>query len=106
MNAILKYRGRTVTDAQAAFIRELIAAQPGFRGRRLSAELCRAWNWGQPNGQPRDMICRGRMLALHRAGQITMAPQKSLPRNPSSYMYTDNGTACPCWPENGNTIWA
>jgi hypothetical protein len=84
MNAILKYRGRTVTDAEAAFIRELIAAHPGLSRRRLSEELCRAWNWVQPNGQPRDMICRGLMLALHRAGHITLPPPKLLPRNPLS----------------------
>jgi hypothetical protein len=82
MNAILKYRSRTVTDAEAAFIRELIAAHPGLSRRRLSEELCRAWNWIQPNGQPRDMICRGLMLALHRAGHITLPPPKLLPRNP------------------------
>jgi hypothetical protein len=28
MNVILKYRGRKVTDAEVAFIRELIAAHP------------------------------------------------------------------------------
>ena len=44
MNVILKYRGRVVTDAELAFIRELIAAQPGLSRRGLSQELCRAWN--------------------------------------------------------------
>jgi hypothetical protein len=82
MNAILKYRGREVTDAEVAFIRELIAAHPTLSRRRLSEELCRAWNWVQPNGKPRDMVCRGLMLALHRGGHITLPQPRWTPPNP------------------------
>jgi hypothetical protein len=82
MNVILKYRGREVTDAEVAFIRELIAAHPGLSRWRLSQELCRAWNWVQPNGQPRDMVCRGLMLALHRAGHIGLPNRRRVPANP------------------------
>jgi hypothetical protein len=82
MNVILKYRGREVTDAEAAFIRDLIAAHPGVSRRRLSQELCRAWNWVQPNGHPREMVCRGLMLALHRCGQIVLPPPTCRPLNP------------------------
>jgi hypothetical protein len=82
MNGILKYRGREVTDAEVAFIRQLIAVHPGFSRRRLSQELCRAWNWVQPNGHPREMVCRGLMLALHRAGQIVLPPPTCRPLNP------------------------
>jgi hypothetical protein len=82
MNVILKYRGREVTAVEVAFIRELIAAHPGLSRRRLSQELCRAWNWVQPNGALRDMVCRGLMLALHRAGQITLPHRRQRPPNP------------------------
>jgi hypothetical protein len=82
MNVILKYRGREVTAAEVAFIRELIAAHPSFSRRRLSQELCRAWNWVQPNGHPREMVCRGLMLALHRGGQIVLPPPTCRPLNP------------------------
>ena len=82
MNVILKYRGREVTDAEVAFIRELIAAHPTLSRRRLSEELCRAWNWVQANGRPRDMVCRGLMLALHRAGQIRLPERRWTPPNP------------------------
>ena len=57
MNVILKYRGREVTDGEVVFIRELIARHPTLSRRRLSEELCRAWNWVQPNGNPKDMVC-------------------------------------------------
>ena len=82
MNVILKYRGREVTDGEVAFIRELIARHPTLSRRRLSEELCRAWNWVQPNGRARDMVCRGLMLALHRSGQITLPPRQKTPPNP------------------------
>jgi hypothetical protein len=82
MNVILKYRGREVTDADVAFIRELIAAHPTLSRRRLSQELCRAWNWVQPNGHLRDMVCRGLMLALHRGGHIALPERRQVSHNP------------------------
>jgi hypothetical protein len=82
MNVIAKYRGRQVTEADVAFIRQLIDAHPGLSRRALSQRLCQAWNWVQPNGQPRDMVCRGLMLALDRAGHIQLPPPKQTPRNP------------------------
>jgi hypothetical protein len=82
MNGILRYRGRVVTDAEVAFIRELIAAHPTLSRRGLSQELCRVWNWVQPNGALRDMVCRGLMLALHRAGHIALPDRQQVPPNP------------------------
>jgi len=49
--AILHYRGRPVTGADLALIRQLLAAHPQASRRQLSALLCQAWNWVQPNGQ-------------------------------------------------------
>jgi hypothetical protein len=72
MIQLLKYRGREVTDADAAFLRELIAWNPQASRRALSRLACQAWNWVQPNGAPRDMVCRGLMLALHRAGHLVL----------------------------------
>ena len=82
VNALLKYRGREVTAADAAFIRQLMAAAPLATRRALSQKLCAAWNWVQANGAPRDMVCRGLLLALHRAGHIQLPPQHHLPPNP------------------------
>lgn len=36
------------------------------------SKVCEAWNWVQPNGQLRDMLCRSLMLRLHRAGHIQL----------------------------------
>lgn len=79
---VLRYRGRDVNESDIAFIRQLVAEHPGLSRRRLSARLCEAWHWVQPNGTPRDMVCRGLMLALHRAGHIELpAPQIRVPNN-------------------------
>ena len=45
-------------------------AHPAYSRRALSIELCRQWDWKQPNGELRDMVCRGLLLTLHRAGAI------------------------------------
>jgi len=82
MNAKGTYRGRVITDADVAQIQELIATHPALSRRALSHKVCEAWNWFQPNGQPRDMVCRGLMLALHRAGHIELPPRKKTPPNP------------------------
>ena len=79
---IFKYRQRTVTEAQRVFIEELIAAHPRASRRALSRQLCLAWNWVQPNGVLCDMVCRGLMLGMHRAGLITLPPVAFVPNNP------------------------
>jgi hypothetical protein len=81
LKTAFKYRGRIVTDTDAAFIRDLIAAHPSATRRTLSKLLCEAWNWRQRNGQLCDMICRGLMLGLHRAGHIDLPPVRQVPPN-------------------------
>lgn len=78
----LKYRGRVVTAGDILYIRELIAAHPRASRRRLSQKLCEAWQWRQANGALRDMVCRGLLLALHRAGHIELPAVKFIPHNP------------------------
>jgi hypothetical protein len=76
------YRGKTVNADDIRFIQQLIAQNPGLSRRRLSARLCEAWNWVQANGHPRDMVCRGLLLGLHRAGLIQLPAQRFVPPNP------------------------
>jgi hypothetical protein len=101
MEVRLTYRGRAVTDADVAFIDQLIAAHPAASRRDLSKKLCQAWNWVQPNGALRDMVCRGLMLALHRAGHIHLPPQRYIPpnslaqhRRPSAVAEMDRSPLC------------
>ena len=78
---LLSFRGRPIRAADVAFLRELIAQNPGLSRRRLSVKVCEAWNWVQPNGHPRDMVCRGLMLALHRAGHIELPAPRQIALN-------------------------
>jgi hypothetical protein len=77
-----RYRGRVVSAEDIAFIRKLIADHPGASRRRLSAQVCEAWHWKQANGALRDMLCRGLLLMLHRAGEIELPPIRFKTLNP------------------------
>jgi hypothetical protein len=80
--AELNYRGTVVTAEDILYIRELIAAHPRASRRRLSEKLCEAWQWRQANGALRDMVCRGLLLMLDRAGHIQLPAVKFVPHNP------------------------
>jgi hypothetical protein len=82
MSAEWRYRGRAVTAEDVAFIRAFIAAHPDASRRRLSALLCEAWQWKQANGALCDMICRGLLLMLHRAGEIELPAVRQTSLNP------------------------
>ncbi len=77
-----KYRGRVITAQDLEFIREFIVQHPGLSRRRLSARLCQAWEWKQANGALCDMVCRGLLLMLHRAGEIELPPVRQISLNP------------------------
>src|SRR5260370_6833771 len=77
-----RYRGRTVTTEEIDFIRRLVAENPSASRRRLSEKLCEAWQWKQANGALRDMVCRGLLLMLHRAGEIELPPIRFKTLNP------------------------
>ena len=78
---VVIYRGRSVTGEQIAFVRRLIQDRPELSRWKLSRELCEAWQWNQANGALRDMVCRGLLLLLHRAGEIELPPVKRVVRN-------------------------
>jgi hypothetical protein len=82
MDEVLTYRGKTVTGQDVIFIRTLIKENPLDSRRALSRKLCLQWDWRQPNGALRDMVCRGLMLELHRAGHIQLPEKKQNPPNP------------------------
>jgi hypothetical protein len=77
-----RYRGRTITTEEIDFIRRLITDHPTASRRKLSEKLCEAWQWKQANGAPRDMVCRGLLLMLDRAGQIELPEIRFRPPNP------------------------
>ena len=78
----MRYRGRAVTNEEVVFIREFIARNTGDSRWMLSRKLCQAWGWVQQNGALRDMVCRGLMLQLARAGEIELPPTRIRIVNP------------------------
>ena len=82
MDGTISYRGRLIAEEDISFIKELICCHPEASRRVLSKKLCEAWNWVQPNGQLRDMVCRGLMLELHRGGHIRLPKKRCSPNNP------------------------
>jgi len=80
--ADFKYRGKVITAEDILYIRELIAADPTASRRTLSKKVCEAWQWRQSNGALRDMVCRGLLLMLERAGQITLPLVSYVRHNP------------------------
>ena len=76
MSTIFTYRGRVVTTQDVTFINDLIAKYPDEHRTGLSRRLCRAWEWTQPNGQLKDMICRSLLLQLERLGHIVLPPPR------------------------------
>jgi hypothetical protein len=77
-----KYRGREIGQEDILSIRALIERHPNESRRTLSTQLCEAWQWRQANGALRDMVCRGLLLMLERAGQITLPPVSYVRHNP------------------------
>lgn len=82
MLAQCRYRGRIITAEDILFIRQLITQNPGLSRRKLSARLCEAWDWKQANGALCDMVCRGLLLMLHRAGEIELPAIRQISLNP------------------------
>jgi hypothetical protein len=83
--AALRYRGRNISEEDILYIREMIVAHPGASRRTLSTQLCEAWRWRQANGALRDMVCRGLLLMLDRAGRITLPPVHYVRHNPLAH---------------------
>jgi hypothetical protein len=76
------YRGRVITRQDIDFLRQFIADHAGLSRRQLSAKVCEAWDWRQANGALRDMVCRGLLLILHRAGEIELPAIRYAVPNP------------------------
>jgi len=74
MAATWRYRGQEIDSKQLAFLREFISAHPTSGRWKLSRQLCEALGWKQANGALRDMVCRGLLLMLERAGEIELPP--------------------------------
>jgi hypothetical protein len=80
-----RYRGREISQEDILYICSLIQRHPNDSRRKLSTRLCEAWQWRQTNGTLRDMVCRGLLLMLERAGQISLPPVSYVRHNPLAH---------------------
>jgi hypothetical protein len=84
MGEWIRYRGKNYTLREINEIREILIAYRDRSRRFISQEICRRWEWRQPNGVLKDMICRGLLLQLEAQGFIELPPRKKNPLNPLS----------------------
>lgn len=77
METILIHRGRPITKGDIHFIRNLVETNPDDHRTALSRKICQAWNWAQPNGHPKDMICRGLLLRLEAEGYLQLPARRN-----------------------------
>lgn len=78
----MTYRRRSVSMQDIATIRRIIESHPDKSRRFISQEVCRIWNWRQPNGVLKDMVCRSLLLLLESKGYIKLPARKFTPHNP------------------------
>lgn len=79
-----------------------IAESPQASRRALSRQLCAVWQWQQSIGTPRDMICRGLMLGLHREDLIDLPALRRHPPNPFARRVGPAPLAVDCTPVRCN----
>lgn len=82
METIITYRRRSVTGQDIAAVRRIIKSHPDKSRRFISQEVCRKWDWRQPNGVLKDMVCRSLLLLLESKGFIKLPARKFTPPNP------------------------
>jgi hypothetical protein len=82
METIIIYRKRPITQNDVETINNIINLHPLKSRRFISQEVCRLWNWRQPNGVLKDMTCRSLLLVLESKGIIKLPKQKCHPFNP------------------------
>lgn len=80
MDTQLIIRRRLITEEDLSLIRCLIE-QEGARGRTyISRQLCRIWDWRQPNGLFREIACRDLLRKLQARGLVQLPAMLAAPR--------------------------
>lgn len=102
MELDIRYRTKTATTEDIDLIKTLIANNPSDSRYALSVKFCKETGWLQPNGAPKDMVARGYMLALYRAGYIDLPPKKKNPANPFVLRKKPDTVDVDCSPINSN----
>jgi len=82
MGNIITILKRDIRSEDLVLINNLIKDY-GHKGRTfISKELCRIWDWHNPNGQYRDIICRDLLRRLDKRELIKLPPPLKAARKP------------------------
>jgi len=72
---LFQYRSRKLHTDDIAFIKVLVDRH-FLRGRSyISRELCKSWNWMQPNGKLKEYAARDLLLRLEEQGLVALPPR-------------------------------
>ena len=72
---LFQYRSRKLHIDDIAFIKVLVDRH-FLRGRSyISRELCKSWNWMQPNGKLKEYAARDLLLRLEEQGLVVLPPR-------------------------------
>lgn len=74
---IIQSRELTIKDIE--FIKQLIKENPLWSQRKLSENLCHAWNWRNDKGQIKDISCRYLLKKLGNRGYVILPKLKRIP---------------------------
>jgi hypothetical protein len=67
-------QGRLVRPEELVWLRASIAAHPEWSRKDIAREVCRAWDWKDGRGQPKDFAARSLLLKLEAGGAIRLPP--------------------------------
>ena len=67
----LRLLARVITPQDLQFIRSLITENPEWNRDQLALEICRAWSWNKPSGDPKDISAKQLLIRLDESGLIS-----------------------------------
>lgn len=89
MNSIVfQYRSRNLSPDDIAFIKAMIDRHFSQGRSYISRELCKSWNWIQPNGKLKEYASRDLLLRLEEQGFIQLPPRKKRNNNTKPKVFT------------------
>ncbi len=72
---LVRYRNRELREGDLEFIRGVLARDGALSRREISRNICRAWDWRQPNGGWSEYACRDLLLRLEEWGHVKLPPR-------------------------------
>jgi len=74
MGSPLYLQGRTVSDQDLVWFRQVCEDQPDWSRKRLARELCQHWDWCDGRGQLKDFAARSLLLKLQALDRLRLPP--------------------------------